>query len=567
MVLNAPSAVSSDPMKAYEYQKMLSCFDDDKVRTGCSESDIGYAESTANIHLRQNYRLPSCSVGQYITSFNTCKNCSAQTFQASNYATTCQNCPTGKYSNVGASTCTTCKEGYMVNTSGSCIPCRPGTYLNITLGMCETCASGTYSRVEATTACFSCPSWHFPPSNATSTEYCKPCFPAMLYAELESNSCLRIPLGQLTVVIVGATSAFVILVILLLMLKRVPSRAQAQMMVAQSSSDLAYVPGPIGQWNHTSLISRQIVPDQFQMPTAPLARENPTQLHTLSQMEFQNFSDVTEPFRSTNYKTFRFARLVESETASRRVTLLTLCDVPGRYSRVHADLVRLSNLDRHDHVLNILGVSTALERELLLIVENLPMGTLDSLLQLSDKEEDETHTKNMLHMARQVCSGMYHLHSCGVIHGNLAAKHIHVESFDPTDYTKTVVKVGDYMLFEILRNADCLESASSDSMPSMSPIRWMAPEVLQSGLLSPQGDIWSFGVLLWEMWTDGELPYRALSDHEVKSSVLQEGSTLEYPQEGERSVNHIISGCWQVDALMRPSFECLEREFGTFVEK
>jgi len=562
--------VGSDPMHALEHQKMLSCIDQkaSTLDTSCSESYGDLMGGIKTVQSRQFFFAPSCLPGQYLTPDRTCKNCSAQTFQTSTSATFCRSCPEGKYSGVAATTCTTCREGYMINASGSCLACLPGTFLNSSQGVCQNCPSGTYSRTEAATSCFSCPSGYFAPPNGTSSVSCRRCFPGMLYAEPESDSCLWVPLGSLTVVIVGATSALVILFILLLMLRKLPARAQTQTMVAQTSSELAYAPGPLRPWNQTSLVNRQISPQEFQMPTAPLPRGSGLQMHSFPLIEFQDFSDVTEPFRFTNYKTFRFAKLVSGEGVSKRVTLLSLCDMQDwRLARVNSDLNRLNNLEMHDHVLDIIGVSSVLERELLLVVENLSMGTLDSLLQLADKEEDETHTKNMMQMARQICSGMHHLHCCGVIHGNLAAKHIHVESFDPTDYTKTKVKVGDYMLFEILRGAESLGGATGDTVQIATPIRWMAPEVLRTGLLSVPGDVWSFGVVLWEMWSDGDMPYQMKSDHEVREAVLQEGSTLGNPHNGGEDVNEIISSCWDRNAMARPSFEGMEREFGKLVEQ
>ena len=62
------------------------------------------------------------------------------------------------------------------------------------------------------------------------------------------------------------------------------------------------------------------------------------------------------------------------------------------------------------------------------------------------------------------------------------------------------------------------------------PVRWMAPESLRDGLFTVKSDVWSFGVVVWEIWTYGSLPYAALTNQEV-FEMLEDNLRLEQPDD------------------------------------
>ena len=67
------------------------------------------------------------------------------------------------------------------------------------------------------------------------------------------------------------------------------------------------------------------------------------------------------------------------------------------------------------------------------------------------------------------------------------------------------------------------------SFPGMLPVRWMSPESLTDGLFTPASDIWSFGVLLYEMITFGSFPFQGMSNNQVLN-LVKSGNTLSIPQ-------------------------------------
>merc|ERR1739842_220470 len=88
------------------------------------------------------------------------------------------------------------------------------------------------------------------------------------------------------------------------------------------------------------------------------------------------------------------------------------------------------------------------------------------------------------------------------------------------------------------------------------PIRWMAPESLYFSVFTPKSDVWSFGVLLWEIVTLGSTPYPGLGASEVMK-IVKEGKRLDKPEHCRREIYNIMYYCWNKDPVERPSFSDL----------
>src|SRR5207249_6004214 len=85
------------------------------------------------------------------------------------------------------------------------------------------------------------------------------------------------------------------------------------------------------------------------------------------------------------------------------------------------------------------------------------------------------------------------------------------------------------------------------------PIRWMAPESLHDNVFSTKTDVWSFGVLLWEIVTLGSTPYPGMAASEVMKKV-RSSYRLEKPEHCKRELYNIMFYCWDKDSRERPSF-------------
>ena len=113
-----------------------------------------------------------------------------------------------------------------------------------------------------------------------------------------------------------------------------------------------------------------------------------------------------------------------------------------------------------------------------------------------------------------------------------------------------ICKVGDFGLLRQLPKDSSKYIASSEIAL---PIRWMAPESLSRKEFSPATDVWSFGVVMWEMYYPKETPYADMNNMEVATNVSQ-GLRLSIPQSYPKSVAEIMKSCWQDIPSQRPSF-------------
>ena len=113
-----------------------------------------------------------------------------------------------------------------------------------------------------------------------------------------------------------------------------------------------------------------------------------------------------------------------------------------------------------------------------------------------------------------------------------------------------VCKVSDFgLLWEMPKDEDTYMSWTRPKFP----IRWMAPESLMKKEFSPASDVWSFGVIMWEMYNPSELPYKGMSNIEAAVGVCQ-GLRLPIPEAYPPTVVKIMKACWQYSPSKHPSF-------------
>ena len=86
----------------------------------------------------------------------------------------------------------------------------------------------------------------------------------------------------------------------------------------------------------------------------------------------------------------------------------------------------------------------------------------------------------------------------------------------------------------------------------MLPVRWMSPESLADGLFTPMSDIWSYGVLLYEIITFGSFPFQGLSNNQVLETV-KSGTTLSIPSGTKPQLSTLLTSCWNRSPTKRPT--------------
>ncbi|KAL4228776.1 hypothetical protein ACF0H5_011817 [Mactra antiquata] len=153
----------------------------------------------------------------------------------------------------------------------------------------------------------------------------------------------------------------------------------------------------------------------------------------------------------------------------------------------------------------------------------------------------QPRAKDLTIFALQIARGMAHLGSCGIIHRDLASRNVLLA----TDFT---CKICDFGLARDIEGVDVYERTSKGPLP----IRWMAPEALSDNMYTKKSDVWSYGVLLWEIVTLGATPYPGKSAMEVMRMVLQ-GDYLQRPLHCKEEMYELMELCWQKET-QRPTF-------------
>jgi len=186
-----------------------------------------------------------------------------------------------------------------------------------------------------------------------------------------------------------------------------------------------------------------------------------------------------------------------------------------------------------------------------IVTEWAPLGDLSSYFTGLANLGESITLHHMLLIAEQVADGMTAVHAAGIIHRDLAARNVMVFAMDVNSPNRTVVKVGDYGISTFTGEQSFVQTAGTNSI---SPFRWMSPEALRSRRWSKQSDVWSFGVLLWEILTLGDFPYGYLDDPEVARRVDKEGLRLPKPATCPEDVWQLVERCFASQPKDRPSF-------------
>lgn len=190
-----------------------------------------------------------------------------------------------------------------------------------------------------------------------------------------------------------------------------------------------------------------------------------------------------------------------------------------------------------------------------LVTEYAALGDLATYLgDLSDAlgaDEQVLSLGHRLLVCEQIADGMVAVHTAGIIHRDLAARNIMVFKMNAQDLSETLVKVSDYGISTLAGASGYVRTSGN----TVAPIRYMPPEAIRRRVWTLESDIWSFGVLMWEIFSDGSFPYSDVaSDEEVAKRVRENTLRLEQPQSCPENVWALVESCWTEDRSQRPSF-------------
>ena len=201
---------------------------------------------------------------------------------------------------------------------------------------------------------------------------------------------------------------------------------------------------------------------------------------------------------------------------------------------------------RHPSLVQLYAVCTK-EEPIYIITELMKHG---SLLEYLKGDGRSLKLPQLINMGAQVASGMAYFEWKNYAHRDLSARNILVGE-------NLICKVGSFRLAQT--DEDINEVYTKENFP----IRWAAPEVVMHGCFTTKSDVWSFGILLYELITYGHFPYPGMNDAQVLEA-LQTGYCMPSPMGCPEQLYEIMRECWKYDAASRPTFGTLQRKLEEF---
>jgi hypothetical protein len=262
------------------------------------------------------------------------------------------------------------------------------------------------------------------------------------------------------------------------------------------------------------------------------------------------------------------------EKKGRNVALLVLRNSnQAALSDMENEIRMFGALGKHKHLAELLATCTQAQSEdKCMVMEFAPLGSLDQVLSKADEEGIDIGNLVKMTVGMQVAEAMTHLHLHNVLHRDLAIRNTLAFRFDPQNWKLVLVKVTDYGL-SLLVNKGFTGGASVVEIQTISsnaagPTRWMAPESIMRRMYSKKSDVWSFGVLLYEVWTLGMIPYHLIADDKEVARLVTQGERLSRPDNCPQKLYAIMQDCWKISTKDRPSMPQLQTALQeTFTEE
>ncbi|XP_068646104.1 serine/threonine-protein kinase STY46-like [Aristolochia californica] len=203
--------------------------------------------------------------------------------------------------------------------------------------------------------------------------------------------------------------------------------------------------------------------------------------------------------------------------------------------REFAQEVYIMRKVRHKNVVQFIGACTR-PPSLCIVTEYMSGGSVYDFLH---KQKGVFKLPSILKVAIDVSKGMNYLHQNNIIHRDLKAANLLMDENE-------VVKVADFGVARV-------QSQSGVMTAETGTYRWMAPEVIEHKPYDHKADVFSFGVVLWELLT-GKLPYEYLTPLQAAVGVVQKGLRPTIPKHTHPKLVELLERCWQQDPTLRPDF-------------
>lgn len=214
---------------------------------------------------------------------------------------------------------------------------------------------------------------------------------------------------------------------------------------------------------------------------------------------------------------------------------LKYCKKKGKLDDFVKELNLMTKLPPHPNVVRLFGVSLD-GSEPAIVLEYCAGGSLDALLYESNKTLSDEFKMNLI---REIAAGMLHLHRYNIVHRDLAARNVLL--------TETGhAKISDFGMSRLLVRTDIAKTEAN-----IGPIRWMAPESLGQQIYSKYSDVWSFGIVIYEIVAQRE-PHTEINPLDVGALIRDKFLTPRIPNGCPQKLQTLMTMCWNPQPEQRP---------------
>ncbi|KAL7072715.1 hypothetical protein ACQ4LE_008300 [Meloidogyne hapla] len=327
------------------------------------------------------------------------------------------------------------------------------------------------------------------------------------------------------------------------------------------------------QWNNNTFLTQtptSIKKQQNHLYVDPTTYEDPTQILAAFTNEiYAKDVEITRVIGSGEFGEVCCGRLTVEDSYGQRQQQIVAVKrlLPEASCKAKTDFLLEASIMgqfEHENVIRLIGVVTRTE-PVMLITEYMLYGSLDQFLRAN--RDGQLAICQLVRLLHGIACGMNYLTDKAYVHRDLAARNVLVDD-------RLTCKIADFGLSRGLRPSN--NSSGSGSPPFIEqeyttqqggkiPIRWTAPEAIMQHKYTTASDVWSFGVVMWEVLSFGERPYWDWSNHRVIQEVIHSGYRLPAPQDTPKRLYEIMMTCWHAERNLRPTFAQLLGQLNAFL--